>query len=329
MSITTNASKKSLFNGRKMWFIFSAAAALAAALITFVLMNTATAKDTYYVLSSDIPARTQITPDLLTEVQTSAGSVPPSSLGISDLTEESYSLYSLKAGDILTSSNTGDKLSLTEGLPEDYVVASFTADPSMAAGGNVKRGDYIDIIALIDDSTVTGVDGTAASYVLQRALVIDATVDLDTYSSDDSAAETTTADGTGTTTTDTGAVSDNTSGAAIRSGIPTMFTVGLSPENAAILALATQQELYVVLSSADSVNNETVPTGLTPATNSGIWGNPRNAGEGTDNTFGQGGGVEKPSATDNATEEPSAPSSPTVTEEPTTDETTEGEGSGE
>jgi Flp pilus assembly protein CpaB len=308
MSITTNASKKSLFNGRKMWFIFSAAAALAAALITFLLMSTATAKDTYYVLSQDVPARTQITPNLLTEVQTSAGSVPPSALGISDLTDETFSLYSLKAGDILTSSNTGDKLTLSEGLPKDFVVASFVADPSMAAGGNVKRGDYIDIIALIDDSSVTGVDGVAASYILQRVLVIDATVDLDSYSSDsETSEETTTGDGTEV-------VSDNTSDAAIRSGIPTMFTVGLSPENAAILALATQQELYVVLSSADSVNDGTVPGSVPPATNGGIWGNPRNAGEGTDNTFGQGGGVTKPETETPATEEPSAPSTPTPSE---------------
>lgn len=323
MSITTNASKKGLFDGRKMWFIFSGACALVVIILAFVIMSGVMAKDTYYVLSEDIPARTQITPALLVEVSTAAGTTPPSALGIADITEETFSLYSLKAGDILTASNTGELLTLSEGLPADYVVASFTASPSMAAGGNVKRGDYIDVMAIADDTMVTGEESIAASYVLQRVLVIDATVDLDSYSAESETAPVEGAEG------EAPAVSDNTNDPAIRSGIPTMFTVGLSQDNAAVLAVATQYQLYVVLSSAESVNDGTVGDNLTPAAGGSIWGGAVDAGQGTDNTFGQGGAkVEtpnKPSAPTEPVDEPSTPTEPTPDESTNPDEPVEGD----
>lgn len=329
MSITTNTSKKSLLNGRKLWFVLAVAAAIAAAAIIFSIMSIATAKESYWVLNQDVPARTPITVDLLTEVTTSAGTTPPSALSFGEISnEETYSLYSLKSGDVLTSSNTGPLLPLTEGLPSDFVVASFTANPSMAAGGNVQRGDYIDIIALINDTEVTGTASTGASYVLQRVLVIDATVDLDTYSSD--GAESTTAETPTTTDGEEGTVSSNTNDSAMRSGIPTMFTVGLSPENAAVLALATQHDLYIVLSSAESTADGIVPTNLPTIDSKSLWGQARNAGEGTDNTFGQGGEVVKPTTPTAPTpEETEVPSTPKNTEEPSTPEDTTDPGNGE
>lgn len=310
MTMNTSTSKKSLFNGRKLWFILSIAAALGAALVVFIIMSSLSAKDTYYVLSEDIPARTQIDPTMLVEVQTAANSAPPNAIGLSDLTGEQYSLYSLKAGDILTSSNTGDLLTLNEGLPKDFVISSFIASPSMAAGGNIKRGDYVDIIAVVEDSAITGSEGPAASYILQRVLVIDATVDLDSYSGGEEAS----------TTGEDGTVSENTNDPAMRAGIPTMFTVGVSPENAAVLAVASQFQLYAVLSSAEATIDEVLPTGLVPVDGISLWGNPRNGGEGTDNTFGQGG--EKDTTTKPT--EPTTPSTPGP-EESTEPSTPDGE----
>lgn len=312
--MTTNASKKSMFNGRKMWFILSAAAALGAALVLLVIMNALTAKDTYYVLNQDIPARTAISADMLQEVQTSAGSAPPAALGIADVQGgETYSLYSLSAGDIITPSNTGDLLNLGAGLPENYVLASFTATPSMAVGGNIKRGDYIDIMSIVNDSAISGSEGPAASYVLQRVLVVDATINLDSYSADNEASSTTDGAATGD------AASVNTTGttgnSAIRSGIPTMFTVGLSPEAAQVLAVATQSDIYVVLSSATSSNDGKVPGPLTPATSSNVWGNAIDAGVGTDKTFGQGGDVTRP--TEGGGSSTPTPNPSTSTEAPT------------
>jgi len=312
MSMSTSTKKKSIFDGRKMWFLFGAIASVVVAVLTFTLMSVVTATENYYVLNSDIPARTQITMDLLTEVTVSKGSTPPNAIGIGELTEETYSLYALDIGDILSSSNAGDLTSLSEGLPSNFVIASFIASPSVAAGGNVQRGDYIDIMTVINDPTLTGSEGYGASYALQHVLVIDATIDLDSY---DAAADT-------ATTTEEGATAD-TDAIAQRSGIPTMFTVGLSQEDATRLAVATQYDMFVVLSSADATSGN---VNLTPGstTSDEMWGDTApDGGIDTDNKFGQGGEVVRP---DGETEDPSTPSTPAPSEptEPTEETPTEG-----
>ncbi len=289
--VSSSTVKKSGLSGRKAAFVFAIVAAVASAILVFAIMSAVTSKETYYVLNQDVPARTLITPDMLAPVETSAGSAPQSALGLSDLAEK-YSLYSLSSGDILTSSNVGDQVGLGAGLPENFVLASFIANPSIAAGGNVKRGDYIDIMVVANDSAVTGTEGTAASYVLQRVLVVDATLDLDSYDG----GESTTADGSSGASGASDSSQSSVGGTGARSGIPTMFTVGLSPENAAILAVSTKFELFVVLSSAQTVNEGTVPSTneVPPVSLNGIWGNPKNAGEGTDRTFGNSGSVDAP-----------------------------------
>jgi Flp pilus assembly protein CpaB len=327
MSISTTTSKKKMFQGGNMWFIFAALASVTVAIISFGIMQTVTATDTYYVLSKSVPARTQITPDLLEEKTTSAGKTPPTALDISEITEDTFSLYSLQAGDILTTSNTGAQLSVTEGLPKDFVVASFPANPSIAAGGKIKRGDYIDIMVVSDGVADAG-DGFKASYALQRVLVVDATIDLDGYEGGSDEATTATEDGT---TTSTGSA-ESTDAIAQRTGIPTLFSVGLSQADAARLAVATQYDLFVVLSSSQSANDNNVSSTPGSAITDQIFtGESPNAGAGTDNTFGQGGtpattspsetGGTTPGATPTPT--PSSTGGTTTDEEPTTtDETT-------
>lgn len=292
MSVVSNSTKKSKLSGRKAAFVFAIIAAVAATILAFAIMSVVTAKETYYVLNRDVPARTLISADMLTPVETSVGGAPPSALGLSDLGDK-YSLITLESGDILTSSNVGDLVGLSAGLPDNFVIGSFIANPSVAAGGNVKRGDYIDIIAVVTDSAVTGSDATAASYLLKRVLVVDATLDLDTYDAADNSASGTT--GTTGVTGATGNVGGSSvGGSGARSGIPTMFTVGLSPEDAAVLAVATQYDLYVVLSSSESAVDGKVQTDIPAVVLSEIWGKPRDSGKGTDNTFGNGGSTETP-----------------------------------
>lgn len=295
MSVVSNSTKKSKLSGRKAAFVFAIIAAVAATILAFAIMSVVTAKETYYVLNRDVPARTLISADMLTPVETSVGGAPPSALGLSDLGDK-YSLITLESGDILTSSNVGDLVGLSAGLPDNFVIGSFIANPSVAAGGNVKRGDYIDIIAVVTDSAVTGSDATAASYLLKRVLVVDATLDLDTYdAADNSASGTTGTTGTTGVTGTTGNVGGSSvGGSGARSGIPTMFTVGLSPEDAAVLAVATQYDLYVVLSSSESAVDGNVQTDIPAVVLSEIWGKPRDSGKGTDNTFGNGGNTETP-----------------------------------
>lgn len=328
---TSTPNKKSVFDGRKMWFLFAAIASAVVAILSFSLISVVTATESYYVLTEDVPARTQITAEILGEVTVARGATPPNALSLSELVNnEVFTLIELQAGDILTSSNTGDLVSLYAGLPDDFVIASFIAQPSAAAGGNIRRGDYIDILALINDPTITESSSVGATYALQRVLVIDATVDLDSY---DGASEETVG---GTGEANTGEQ------IAQRSGIPTLFTVGLTQENAAILAVATQFDLFVVLSSIDSQNGN-VNENPGSATAEGLWGDGApNAGLGTDNTFGAGGDVVRPGEETPSTpsEQPSTPSTPPtdengepveeptdeVTEEPTPEETATSEG---
>lgn len=295
--VSSSTVKKSGLSGRKAAFVFAIVAAVASAILVFAIMSAVTSKETYYVLNQDVPARTLITPSMLSPVEASAGSSPKSALGLSDLADR-YSLYSLKSGDILTSSNVGDQVGLGAGLPKNFVLSSFIANPSVAAGGNIKRGDYVDIMVVANDSSVTGSEGTAASYVLQRVLVVDATLNLDSYDGGESKGGNGSGQSGQSSQGQSGDSSQsNVGGAGARGGIPTMFTVGLSPENAAVLAVASKFELFVVLSSAQTVNDGTVPptSQIPPVTLNSIWGNPKNAGEGTDRTFGNGGAVDAPS----------------------------------
>lgn len=317
MSVTTSANKKSVFDGRKMWFIFGALAAALVAVLVFVLMSDVTKTETYYVLNSDVPARTVITSDLLVEVTVAAGAVPSNSLHRSEIlggANPMYALYPLKARDVLTASNIGELLPLTQGLPEDFVVASFQASPNVSAAGNIKRGDYIDIIVISSNDPAAGEDGVVATYVLQHVLVVEAKIDLNTVRNNASS------DSSNSTPVTTGS-----------SVIPMLYTVGLTQEHALVLAVATQYDLYVVLSSRSAVegNINDFPGRMSSGN---IWGEDApDAGWGTDNTFGLSGETPvvgprptpSPSDGPSSPEEPSSPSNPSdapeETEEPTTE----------
>jgi Flp pilus assembly protein CpaB len=297
-----------------MWFLFGAIAAAVVAILVFTLMSTVTRTENYYVLNEDVPARTQITEDLLQEVTVSAGSVPSNALSLGELLggeTPKYTLYPLKANDVLTDTNVGELLPLTRGLPDDFVVGSFSAKPNNSAAGNIKRGDYIDIIAIADGDDAAG-EGITASYILQHVLVIDATIDLDTY---DGASDSGSSEDTGTSATS--AVPSSQTGA-----IPVLYTVGLTQENALRLAVASKYDLFVVLSSRAAIDGD-INENIGRISSANIWEDfAPDAGKNTDNTFGSsedapvrpGGGSDEPSAPSTETEEPSAPS--TETEEP-------------
>ena len=285
MSITTTSSKKSFFNGRKVYFVLAAIAFVIAASVIFVLLQAVTATATYYVLNKDLPARSIITQAELTAVTTSEGGQPRTALNLGDvLSSQVYTKYSLHAGDILTTSNSGALTSLNKGLPKEFVVASFKAAPSVAAGGKIQRGDYVDIFA-IDPNT------KGAHLFLQRALIVDATSDLDSGSSTPANASTST-DASGTTSGATPAGGKSVSAAdssAYRTGVPVLFTVGLSQTDAARLAVASKGDMYVVLSSSQSAANGASSADVGAGATDIFSGSVGDAGTGTDNTFGQSG----------------------------------------
>lgn len=260
------------------------------AIVTFVILQGSLAKGSYWVVTEDVSARTQITSAILEEKVVDADAVPENALNVNEVTSATYALYALQAGDILTSSNVGGLSSLYDGLPDDFVISSFTADPSSAAAGVIARGDYIDIIAVISDSSVTGSSGYTASYILQNVLVVDSSLSIDS---------------SGGTTTDDGKT------------VPTLYTVGLSSENAARLAIAQQYDLYVVLSPLDKDGNPIYRSDLGTTAVEGILGSAPNAGEGTDNSFSTD---DKSSSSASASESATVKESSSASESATTQE---------
>lgn len=265
-------TKKNRLEGRKLWFFFTAVAGLLTGIVFFFIASQVTATTKYYVLIDDVPARSQISEASVQEVITSTGGQPPTSVSESDIISgELYTKYALDAGDVLSPSNVGLLSPINTGLPADFVTATFTAPASMAAGGKVARGDYIDIITIATDPE-TGL--ASAGYTLQHALVVDATIDLDS------------AAGEGTTDEDGNVTATAADSGSLRTGIPTMYTLGLTSRDATKLALAVSNTTIYVVISANQDSEAVIPDVDVTITAEELRGLVSNSGLGTDSTFG-------------------------------------------
>ena len=180
-SSAAKAKKPSkLFSGNKTWFVFAIISAVAAAAVIFGVLSQVVATTTYYVLGTNVAARSQITPDMLKPVTTSQGGQPGNALDIGEVSKKAtYAKYALKAGDIVTQSNTGDFQPLSQGIPADYVVASFSADAKNSVAGKLATGNYVDLIAVN-----AGNSQSVAKYVLRHVLVMDVSADPNTIGSE-------------------------------------------------------------------------------------------------------------------------------------------------
>ena len=268
-----NKKKKKSSNprtgGSKVWLTVAIGASLMVAGLVFVILSQVTSTVTYYVLNQDVTARSQVTADMLAPVTTAQGGEPRNAIDPSHLSPDPvYASYDLFEGDILTPSNVGLFTSIQDGIPEDFVVASFSVPAENAVAGKVARGDYIDLIAV--GSTEDGGDGIA-QYILRHVLVLDTAADLAAETSSDVAAE----------------------DEAVRSGVPTLYTVALPEEDAAKLAAIQGAPLLVVLT----------PTGYDGEEDDSIFVNPSDifgpdvtlgdSGRGTDPTFSGGEATEE------------------------------------
>lgn len=179
---------------------------------TLMLLRSAYQTETYYVLNQDIPTRTQITMDMLSPVVTSAGTAPGGSL---EMTEEqrlsereailaavqngaAYTQFPLKAGDVLSPSNVGALSDISVGVPDNWVITSFNVDYNNAVQGRIQRGSYFDIMVVSD---------SGAYYPFVNILALE------------------TATGAGTSS----AEGQDASGMNASTSV---YTVGMSPENA-------------------------------------------------------------------------------------------------
>lgn len=222
-----------LGGGKTIWAI-----AIVSALVTvFAALNilgNAAATQTYYVLGREIPARTQITPDMLVAKEAKVGEAPPTAFDVVYVRDNAvFSQYPLNTGDVISASNAGPLERINADLPDNFVAASFSIPPENAVAGKVRKGDFIDLIA----STGEGDAGDTARVVLQHVLVLDVTVSPDSIAQEAN-------DGQEGADLERGPESE-----AVRTGIPQVYTVGVSPEDATKLALVRPLNLFVVLSA--------------------------------------------------------------------------------
>lgn len=240
---TGQATKKGLLSGLlgggRTIFVFALVAALVAVAATAQLLGNATATTTYYVLSQSVAARTPITPDMLAPVKVGVNSAPPDALTPADVQPgDKFALVPLKRGDVLSTSTVGALTRINSNLPANFVVASFSVTAANAVAGKLRSGDYIDVIA----QSTTPNDTEIAKVVLHHVLVLDVTTDPSNIT--DSA-----------TSGDVGDVIPGPESEQAHSGIPQLYTVGVTPEDAVTLALVRDKNLMVVLSSNDSTGD--------------------------------------------------------------------------
>lgn len=233
------ATKKSFLDGRKTWFTFAALAAATTAFVIFNLLSSLSSTSTYWILDPNgdtVEARTQITPDMLVRVSVPESAMPANTIELADIqaaldtadiSDDYYSIVRLQPGDIITTSNVGQLTSLGAEVPdsETKVAASFKVSPSLAAGGNIKAGDLIDIAVIYEDGPTV-----LATFFLSNIPVISATIDLDGRDPEDT-------------------------------GAPVLYVVALSAKDAAKIAVAAKYSIYVVLSAPDgSLNSSSATT---------------------------------------------------------------------
>ena len=124
------------------------------------------ATEKYYILNQDVPAKTQITSQMLTEVQTAKGTAPKNAITASEVNSgNTYSKIALQAGDVLVPSNTGINIDNTTGIPDEWSVTSFTIPRTQAVNGNISRGQYFDIIGIAENGT--------SKYIATSVLALD------------------------------------------------------------------------------------------------------------------------------------------------------------
>lgn len=256
MTVQANESghkkKKSLLSGilggAKTIWVLAIVLALFAVFGALTILGNAAATQTYWVLGRDVPARTQITPDMLLPKEAKVGGAPDTAYDNVFVRDNPvFTKIALGAGDVVTASNAGPLTRITEDVPENFVGASFTAEPELAVSGKVRTGDFIDLIAVNDG----GASGVTSKVVLQHVLVLDVTVAPSSIAAE-------AVQGQEGENLDPGPESE-----AVRSGIPSVYTVAVSPKDATKLAVARAYDLYVVLSGNLPDENVDVSTSAT------------------------------------------------------------------
>lgn len=214
------------FKDTKLIWVLVCIFATAAAFGVFYIMNSYTKQDTYYVLNTNMPSRTLVTVEDLTPRTTSEGSAPQNAIGIDEVRQgATFTKYPLQAGDVLSASNVGSLDTINEGIPDNWVVTSFDPGDSDPIIENLQRGDYFDMMITNakkqdqksnpDDSDMANI--SVGQYVFRNVMILDNPMSTTNNNNNDSA---------------NGATAQTQNST-------TMFVIGMSPKNAAMLAYIT------------------------------------------------------------------------------------------
>jgi Flp pilus assembly protein CpaB len=233
-------TKKSFFDGRKMWFFFAAVASIITAGVIFSVLSSVAKTDTYWIVKEGvtIQASEAIDPSSLVAVTVPSESKPQNALRLSDIqavfgedpSDDYYALYTLKSGDVITSNNAGSLVNFGEVEVESgKVYASFKTNPSDAVSGLVKQGSRIDIAVVYQIG-----QSYSAKFVLQNIQVMQVSRDIDGAAS----------------------FASEEDGASVP--IPVIYTVAVTPQEAAILAVANRYTIYVVLNAGSGTTTKDI-----------------------------------------------------------------------
>lgn len=218
-------AKTGILKGRWTVWAFSLFFAVLAGFGTLAIVGSAAERVSYFVLTADAAARTQIAPEMVTRVEVPADALPPTALTEEQIVTGGYfTKIALAAGTVLTSSVVTEGLApLAEEIPDGFVAASLLVSPENAAGGRIKKGDFVNIIA----------DGEGGSRLLiHYALVLDVTVAPATVA--DAAA-------------DDPSMAPGPDSAALYGGIPQVYTFAVSYEDSVALAAIRSLNAYLTL----------------------------------------------------------------------------------
>jgi len=222
----------STFKGRWTIWIIALAFALLTAFGVLSILGRWADQRAYYVVSQDIPANYEITPDIVLELTTNVDGVPPTALTQADIAAGGlFSRLPLKAGDVLTSSVVGPAADPITQLPPGYVLATLKVAPERAVGGRVSVGDYIDIAAVQNLG-----DTSVAKVVLHHVLVLDVAVSPETI------AEAANEDGS--------LVGPDSQ--ANYNGFPEIYTLAVTPNAFLTLALIAESPVFIALTSPNA-----------------------------------------------------------------------------
>lgn len=133
--------------------------------VIFMTLSSLFSTETYYVLNTNVKAKQQITPEMVVARETAAGTGPVHALSMEEIQRGGvYSKYPLFAGDVVASSNAGPLSGIPLGIPDDWLVTSFTINSTDAVGGILGKGDYADLLGINEDG---------AQYIFNNILILE------------------------------------------------------------------------------------------------------------------------------------------------------------